>query len=173
MSDILTTDPDEDHLEQAPAPAAKRPATPKPGRARKGVTPADVRAVLRKHDELTAATDEQRTMLADALGKPGASVDELTVVILTSPRIELGAISDLTEVSQRETAVKRAIAAMQLTVDRARAKSVWHLLSNLGVVRGKAPGSDGDLAEGIATAVDDLTAEHTARLGAITALASR
>lgn len=174
-----TVDPTPAETRQDDAPARngarkKRSATgAKPGRGRKGLTPADVRAVLRKHQDLTEATDEQRTMLAAALGKPGADVDQLTEIILTSARVDMGAISDLTEIGEREGAVKRAIAAMQLTADRARAKAVWHLLVTLDVVTGNAPGNDGDLAEGTATAIDDITDEHAAQLDAVRFLASR
>lgn len=177
MSDTMTAPAVEDQdVTGATAPTRRTtnsvPATKTP-RARKGITAADVRAVLRKQQELAAATDEQLAMLSDALGKPGADITDLTVTILTSPRIDLGAITDLADIGDRDGVVKRAIAAMQLTADRPRAKAVWHLLVSLGVVQGKAPGNDGDLAEGIATAVDRLSDEHVARLDAITSLASR
>lgn len=169
---------DDKPTEQAKAPSAparkQRPTAPtKQAKPRKGLTPSDVKAVLHKQRALASATDQQRTMLASALGKPGASIDDLTALILTSPRTDLGAVTDLTEIGEKEGTVKRAIAAMQLTTDRPRAKAVWHLLVSLGVVTGNAPGSDGDLAEGIATALDSLTDEHTRQLDTVRNLASR
>ncbi len=179
MSNIATL-PDTDEQptqpdKAQPAPSQKKRAAtaPKPARPRKGITASDVRAVLRKQQELEAASDNQRTMLASALGKPGATTEDLTVLILTSPRIDLGAVADLTEIGDKDGAVKRAIAAMQLTADRPRAKAVWHLLVSLGVVSGNAPGSDGDLAEGIATALDALTEEHAHQLDTVRELAAR
>lgn len=179
MSNIATLPDTEDQptqQEQAqstPSRKQRAPAVAKSPRPRKGITAADVRAVLRKQQELASATDSQRAMLASALGKPGAGVDDLTALILTSPRADLGAVADLTEIGEKDGAVKRAIAAMQLTTDRPRAKAVWHLLVSLGVVSGNAPGSDGDLAEGIATALDDLTDEHAHQLDTVRDLASR
>jgi len=131
-------------------------------------TPAKlVRGVLDKYRELVDASDADRRALALALGgriKPDA--DDLTVAVMSAPRVERALLDRLDTI----TAADDAFDAMEAVVglDAAESRRVWNLMAEFGVVNGPAPANP---AKVIArTAIDNAgdLRERTERIRQLT-----
>jgi hypothetical protein len=154
-----------------PSPAPKRAAkTVKKTRPRatENVTPKTVRLILDKAEQLAAASPEDMELLSSALGLRG-DVETLIAHIVSNTRLSFGGVDELRAIA--EAAKTDAFAAMTLAIQfEAQTKSMWSILSALGLVQGNRPSNDSKASIEIARACAGFTAEHDERLHALHAL---
>lgn len=163
-----------DQDENFPDLSNSEPGKPRRGRAARAQTKVSartVRTILAKHAEIASAPAEDVALLAAALGVK-ENVDDLVAHILSTPRLALTGVTELDAIVNA-AAVDPLDAVAVAMSHEAQAKSVWSLLTALGLLDGPRPSRDGDASVAIARAAGKFSAEHETRLNAIKDLARK
>lgn len=154
-------DGDEDATEDANNKPSPRKA------ARVKVTPAVVRRVIERHEDLTNADGDNREMLAAALGVKNDPTD-LTVASLTAGRNALSSVDELLGLANSDNPFAAMVSA--LAFERDTARRVWQLLIVVGAVDGGLPTKNEVAGAKVAEAALALSDDQKVSLSAVKAL---
>lgn len=130
-----------------------------------------VRAILSKHAEIASARHEDITLLAAVLGAKD-NVDDLVAHIISTPRLTLAGTVELDAIVKAAAADPFDAVAVAMSYE-AQSKSIWSILTALGLLDGPRPSKDGDASVAIARAAGKFTDEHAVRLDAVKDLARK
>ena len=153
--------------------SAPRPRAPRPAAGTVNLTGRTVQTILAKVDQLRQATEQQRSILAAALGCK-STPEDLTATIVSSRHVRLVGVDELAQIASTAGSSSDPFEVLAVAMQHeSKVKQMWGVLQALGIVTGQRPARDSEASVQIARASQSFTAEHRTAIEHIRTLAKK
>lgn len=157
-----------DEAADSDGPSATRKTSGRREKAR--VTAGAVRQIISKHQDLQAAPDVHRQILASSLGVRDDAID-ITTHLVQAVRVQLVGFTELNQILDVADDPFEAMAkALQYASVH---RQLWTILTGLGVADGNLPGKESKAAMQIAQACTKVGDTERSTIDAVRALARK